>query len=233
MLLSTWPPGWEGHLQGLENPGLLCIRAGQACHAVGVIEGIGQQTETIESGYGVRDRDPMRLVLRGAKRGRQAPLQLAAEFQREQTHEDMPAGPTFLANKDRAHFQQAGLHGAKVVFDMREVLIAIVGCLRIEQGRGHIGLEDITARQLQGLLLCCRIAVDREAASVKTYRRPAACTSVTCSANCPSWTTPRLTSVRICASVSAVMYRKRSAANVALPLAFTIPRSPTNTTSAT
>jgi hypothetical protein len=37
MLLSTLPPVWEGHLQGLENPGLLRIGAGQARHAVGII----------------------------------------------------------------------------------------------------------------------------------------------------------------------------------------------------
>src|SRR5438132_10189817 len=70
MLLSTLPPVWEGHLQGLENPGLLRIRTGQARHAVGLIQGIGEQTETIERGYGVRDRDAMRRVLRGAKRSR-------------------------------------------------------------------------------------------------------------------------------------------------------------------
>jgi hypothetical protein len=28
MLLSTLPPVWKGHLQGLENPGLLRIGAG-------------------------------------------------------------------------------------------------------------------------------------------------------------------------------------------------------------
>jgi hypothetical protein len=50
MFLSTLPPVWEGHLQGLENPGLLRIGAGQARHAVGIIQGIGQQTETIERG---------------------------------------------------------------------------------------------------------------------------------------------------------------------------------------
>jgi hypothetical protein len=50
MLLSTLPPRWEGHLQGLENLGLLRIGAGQARHAGGLIQGIGQQTETIESG---------------------------------------------------------------------------------------------------------------------------------------------------------------------------------------
>ena len=50
MLLSTLPPVWEGHLQGLENPGLLRIGTGQARHAVGLIKGIGEQTETIERG---------------------------------------------------------------------------------------------------------------------------------------------------------------------------------------
>src|SRR6266571_3894048 len=145
MLLSTLPPVWEGHLQGLENLGLLRIGAGQARNAVGLIQGIGQQTETIESGYGVRNRDPMRRVLRGAKCSRQAPLQLSAEFQCEQTHEDMTAGPPFLTDEDRAHFQQPGLHRAEVIFDVRQVLIARVGRVRIEQGRGHVGLEDITA----------------------------------------------------------------------------------------
>ncbi len=145
MLLSTLPPVWAGHLQGLENLGLLRIGAGQARHAVGLIQGIGQQTETIESGYGVRNRDPMRRVLRGAKCSRQAPLQLSAEFQCEQTHEDMTAGPPFLADEDRTYFQQPGLHRAEVVLDVRQVLIARVGRVRIEQGRGHVGLEDITA----------------------------------------------------------------------------------------
>src|SRR5215510_10059735 len=42
MLLSTLPPRWERHLQGLENPGLLRIGAGQARHAGGLIQGIGQ-----------------------------------------------------------------------------------------------------------------------------------------------------------------------------------------------
>ena len=50
MLLSTLSPVWEGHLQGLENPGLLRIGAGQARYTVGLIEGVGQQTETIERG---------------------------------------------------------------------------------------------------------------------------------------------------------------------------------------
>jgi hypothetical protein len=50
MFLSTLPPVWEGHLQGLKNPGLLRIGAGQARHAVGIIQRIGQQTETIECG---------------------------------------------------------------------------------------------------------------------------------------------------------------------------------------
>ena len=104
MLLSTLPPVWEGHLQGLENPGLLRIGTGQARHAVRIIYGIGQQTETIERGYGVRESDSMRRVLRRAKRGRQAPLQLSAEFQREQTHEDVTAGPPFLADEDRTYF---------------------------------------------------------------------------------------------------------------------------------
>ena len=50
MFLSTLPPMWEGHLQSLENPGLLRIGAWQARHAVGIIYGIGQQTEPIECG---------------------------------------------------------------------------------------------------------------------------------------------------------------------------------------
>src|SRR2546428_9010603 len=145
MLLSTLPPVWEGHLQGLENLGLLRIGAGQARHAVGLIQGVGQQTEKIEGGHGGRNRDPMRRVLRGAKCSRQAPLQLSAAFQCEQTHEDMTAGPPFLTDEDRAHFQQPGLHRAEVIFDVRQVLIARVGRVRIEQGRGHVGLEDITA----------------------------------------------------------------------------------------
>ena len=170
MLLSTLPPVWERHLQGLENPGLLRIGTRQARHVVGLIQGIGQQTETIESGEGVRDRDAMRRVLRRAKGGRQAPLQLSAEFQREQTHEDVAAGPPFLADEDRTHVQQPGLHRAAVVFDVRQVLIACVGRVRIKQGWGHVGLEDITARQLHGVLWRCRSTVDREAAPVKTYR---------------------------------------------------------------
>src|SRR5215510_10829975 len=112
----------------------------------------------------------MRLVLRGAKRGCQALLQHPAEFPREQTDEDVPAGPTFLADEDRAHFQQPGLQRAEVVFDVREVLIASMSRWRIEEGRGHVGLQDITTRKLHGLFLRCRIAVDRETAPVETQR---------------------------------------------------------------
>src|SRR5215831_1332236 len=112
----------------------------------------------------------MRLVLRGAKRGCQALLQRPTEFQREQTYEDVPAGPTFLADEERAHFQQPGLQRAEVVFDERAVLIASLSRLRIEEGRGHVGLQDITTRKLHGLFLRCRIAVEREAAPVETQR---------------------------------------------------------------
>ena len=41
-LLSTCPLAREGDLQGLENPGLLVVRAREARNAVGVIEGISQ-----------------------------------------------------------------------------------------------------------------------------------------------------------------------------------------------
>src|SRR5262247_499473 len=112
----------------------------------------------------------MRLVLRRAQRGCQALLTRPDEFQREPTDEDVPAGPTFLADEDRAHFQQPGLQRAAVVFDGREVLIASMSRLRIEQGRGHVGLKDRTTRQLPGLFLRCRIAVDREAAPSETPR---------------------------------------------------------------
>ena len=170
MLLSTLPPVWEGHLQGLENPGLRRIGTGQARHAVGLIQGRGEQTETMERSEGVRDRDAMRRVLRGAQHSRQAPLQLAAALQREQTHEDRTAGPPCLADEDRTYVQQPGRHRADVVCDVRQVLRAIVGRVRIAQGRGHVSLEDIPARQLHGVLWRCRITVDREAAPVKTDR---------------------------------------------------------------
>ena len=170
MLLSPLPPVWEGHLQGLEHPGWLRIGTGQARHAVGIIQGIGEHTETMESGEGVRDRHAMRRVLRGTKRRRQAALQLSAAFQREQTHDDMTAGAPCLADEDRTYFQHPGLHRAEVVFDVRPVLRAIGGRLRIEQGRGHVSLEDRTARQRHGGLLRCRLTVDREAAPVTMPR---------------------------------------------------------------
>src|SRR5262249_60880487 len=99
----------------------------------------------------------MRLVLRGAKRGCQALLQHPAEFQREQTYEDVPAGPTFLADEDRAHFQQPGLQRAEVVCDVREALRASMSRVRIEQAIGHLALKDVTTRKLHCRFYRCLI----------------------------------------------------------------------------
>src|SRR5215510_2947136 len=86
------PAAWEGHLQGLENTGLLVIGAGEACDAVGVVEGIGQQTEAVERVKRILKRDPVRVLLGGAERRRQAPLHLPTEFQGQQTHEHVAPG---------------------------------------------------------------------------------------------------------------------------------------------
>jgi len=170
MLLSTWPPRWEGPLPGLEKPGLRRIGAGQARHAGGLLPGRGQPTETLESSSSVRDRHPLRLVLRGATRGCQALWQRPAEFQREQTDDDGPAGPTFLADEERAPCQHPGLQRADVGFDVRAVLRASLSRVRIEPGSGHVGLQDRTTRPLPGLFWRCRSAVDREAAPSETPR---------------------------------------------------------------
>src|SRR5919199_3214376 len=109
MLLSTCPLAREGDLQGLENPGLLVVGAGEACDAVGAVEGIGQQTEAVQRVQCVPERDAVRLVFGGPTWRRQAPLHLPAEFQRQQTHKHMAAGPGVLADKDGAYLQQARL----------------------------------------------------------------------------------------------------------------------------
>ena len=59
-------PAREEHLQGLEKTGLLRIRAGQACDAVRVVQGIGQPTEPMERVKRVLERDSMGILLRRA-----------------------------------------------------------------------------------------------------------------------------------------------------------------------
>src|SRR5262247_2732048 len=101
----------------------------------------------------VRYRAPVWLVFRGATRTSQTALQLPTEFQGQHTDKDMAAGAGVLADKDGAHLQQARLQHANVLFDLRQGLIAIMGGLRIEYLSRDIGLQDITAGQLQELLV--------------------------------------------------------------------------------
>ena|SRR6516165_9662648 len=103
ILLSTCPAGREGDLQRLEKASLLVIGAGQAGNAVGVVERIGEQTEPVERVKRVVERDAVRIIFRGAVRRGQAPLQLSAEFQGQQTHKHVAAGAVVLANKDGAY----------------------------------------------------------------------------------------------------------------------------------
>ena len=87
-------------MQRLEKAGLLVIGAGQARHAVGVVERIGQQTEPVERVKRILKRDAVRIIFRGAVRRGQAPLQLPTEFQRQHTHEYVTTCPGVLADKD-------------------------------------------------------------------------------------------------------------------------------------
>src|SRR5262245_48763635 len=118
---------------------------------------IGQQTEALERLKGILQGDTVWTVCGGPTGRRQAPLQLPTKFQGEQTDKHVAAGPGVLADKDGAHLQQARLQPADVLFDLRQVLIAIMGGLRIEELRRDIGLQDKTASQLQALLMSNRI----------------------------------------------------------------------------
>ena len=60
-------------MQGLEDTGLLVVGAGEARDPVGVIQGIGEQTEPVEGVQGILYRDPVWIVLGGAKDDRVPP----------------------------------------------------------------------------------------------------------------------------------------------------------------
>ena len=59
-------------MQGLEDAGLLVVGAGEVRDTMGVIQGIGEQTEPVEGVQSILYCDPVRIVLGGAKDGRQA-----------------------------------------------------------------------------------------------------------------------------------------------------------------
>ena len=119
MFLSTGSLAREGDLQGLENTGLLVIRAGEARDAVGVVQGIGQQTEAVERVKRIRQCDPVRVLFRGAERRRQAPLYLPTEFQGQHTHEHVAPGAGFLAHKEWAYFEEPRFQRPQVSLDVR------------------------------------------------------------------------------------------------------------------
>ena len=95
----------------------------------------------------------MRILAGVAEGSHQSALHLAAELQREQATEHMPARAALLADKHGPDFQQPGLHRAKVALDFLQGHASGMNGVVVEFLFGDIGHDRVAARQFQGAAL--------------------------------------------------------------------------------